>query len=96
MARIGDRHHLVGRQVFLPGKQGVRNLDPLVGRIDIVAAQQASHVVARVMHTLYDNQQSGLCLMFGIGMAASREPPSGRGKAPKNGTIESRLLILFF
>ncbi len=34
--------------------------------------------------------------MFGIGMAASREPPSGRGKAPKNGTIESRLLILFF
>jgi len=36
--------------VFLPRKQRVRNLDPLVGRIDVVAAQKAGHVVARVMH----------------------------------------------
>ena len=65
----------------------VRNLDPLVGRIDFVAAQQASHVVARVMHACHDNRQSGLCLISGIGMAIVWPIRVGRGRTLK--TVQS-------
>jgi hypothetical protein len=82
--------------VLLPRKQRVRDLDPLVGRIDVVAAQKASHVIARVMHATHDNQQSGLCLISGMGMK-----PSGNGMQdavgrPKTGTIRVRLFVQTF
>jgi hypothetical protein len=39
MAGVYKRHHLIGREMFLTRKQGMRNLDPLMGRIDCVATQ---------------------------------------------------------
>src|SRR3569832_546800 len=74
----------------------MRNLDPLVGRIDVVAAQKAGHVVARVMHAPYDKHQSGLCLISGMGMSAIRKSPCEHGEASKTGTIPANLSPIFF
>jgi hypothetical protein len=41
--------------MFLARKQRMRNLDPLMGRINVVAAQDARHVVARVIHDVIIN-----------------------------------------
>ncbi|NDP47186.1 MAG: hypothetical protein GZ085_02120 [Sulfuriferula multivorans] len=40
------------------------------------------------MHEAYDNQQSGLCLISGMGMVAVWPGQAGRGEALKNGTIK--------
>lgn len=48
---VVDRvHHLIGGQVFLFGEQGVGNLNPLVGGIDVMAAQQLRHIVPGILH----------------------------------------------
>jgi len=39
MAVVDDSHDLIGRQMLLSRKQRVGNLDTLMSRIDIVAAQ---------------------------------------------------------
>jgi hypothetical protein len=81
--------------MFLTRKQRVRNLDPLMGLVDIVATQKAGHVVARVMHLHHDNQQSGLCLTSGMGMKTIWKRLARDGRTPKNGTIGARFLIEF-
>src|SRR5574340_1667369 len=73
----------------------MRDLDPLVGRIDVVAAQKAGHVVARVMHGSYDKRQSGLCLTSGMGMSTIRRRPAARVKRQNRYNPNQSLALIF-
>ena len=67
MAIVDDRQHLVGRQVLAAREQRVGDLDALVRRIDVVAAQHLDEGVARVRHWLHlgnhSKPKSGLSLI---------------------------------
>jgi hypothetical protein len=55
MPLVYDREDLVGGQVLEPRVQGVRNLDPLMGRVDVVLAEDLRQVVTfelNAFHTL--------------------------------------------